>query len=188
MVEKPGDMVRILLDNVVHDVFPTTSQVPAWNSTTLDPTVLHTVTVIKMNNKREYTSLYSFLVTHPGSSEDTPDTALPVPVQSVTTPDEAGTSSTPKPESSSVLSAQQSNTEPVLSGAKLAGVIVGCVTVVALIVGIILYRRWLVGKRKAASTVYWDHIAARAQQRSGPPFPPMPPHERFDGAETKEFP
>ena len=93
MVEFPGDMVRILLDSVGHDVFPTTSQVPAWNSTILDPNVPHTVTVIKMNSKTRYTLLYSFLVTYPGSPEDTPSSDLPT-IATTSAPSNTGATST----------------------------------------------------------------------------------------------
>ena len=116
MVEIPGDMVRILLDNVAHDAFPTTSQVPAWNSTILDPNVPHTVTVIKMNPNGRYTSLYSFLVTHPGSPEDTPSSDLPT-IATTSAPSSTETASAP--------SSTETTSAPSSTGATSTVVIVG---------------------------------------------------------------
>ena len=65
MVETPGETVRILLDDISHDVSPTTRMEPAWNSSNLDPSVPHTITVTKQNPNGRYLALYSFLVTSP---------------------------------------------------------------------------------------------------------------------------
>jgi hypothetical protein len=190
MVQTLGDPVRIVLDNADQLVYPKSPLEPAWNSSALDPSVPHTIAIVKANFKadfkdEEYMSFYSLLVTHPDPPGDTKDTATKV--LSVST--SPGTSSIPNSsESSSPLSTQQSTTEPLLSGAKLAGVIVGCITVPVLIIAIILYRRRMISKRKAASTAYWDYITSRAQQPPGGPSPPTPPEEVINGAEAKEVP
>jgi len=194
-VQTPGDRVRIVLDNTEHFVTPTSVMAPAWNSSILDPSIPHDLTIVKVNSGEEYMGFYSLLVTHPDSPEDTTGAASTVLRQSTSSGTSSlpntssGTLSTPNAsESSSPLSVQESNTEPVLSGAKLAGVIVGGITVLALIIGVILYRRWMVSKRKAASTAYWDYITARAQQPPGSPSPPTPPDGRPDIAEVREMP
>jgi len=64
-VETPGDTVRILLDNTDHVVAPISNLEPAWNSSILDPGVLHNITIFKVNAEDEYTAFYSLLVTHP---------------------------------------------------------------------------------------------------------------------------
>ena len=200
MVQDPGQTVKITLDNKDNDVFPSSAQEPAWASN-LDPSVRHTIVVTKQNPDEKYTALYSFLVTYPGSPASTTNTAQLVPSQSsANTPLTASglatlnsSESSSPPPTPSALSTQQSNTGPVLTGAKLAGVIVACITVPAVILGIILYRRMMVSKRKAASTAYWEYITARAQQPPGqqppgPRPPPTPADERFNGAEAKEVP
>jgi len=192
MVQVPGDTLRISLDNTDHVVKPISAIEPVWNSSILDPRVPHTIKIFKDDPKLEYMAIYSLLVTHPDSPEDTKDAASTVPRQSAssgTSNTFSGTLSTPNAsESSSPLSVQEPNTEPVLSGAKLAGVIVGGITVLALIIGVILYRRWMVSKRKAASTAYWDYITARAQQPPGSPSPPTPPDGTPDIAEVRGMP
>ena len=67
MVETPGVTVRILLDDISHDVSPTTHMEPAWNSSNLDPSVPHTITVTKQKPNGGYLALDSFLVTYPDS-------------------------------------------------------------------------------------------------------------------------
>ena len=192
MAEEPGDTVLISLDDENHVASNFSFQQPSWSSS-LDPNVPHTITVTKDNPEGKYTAIYSFLVTYPDSSANTTDTAPLVSGQSTLSPNEAGTSSTPNssappPSASSALSEQQPNTEPLLSGAKLAGVIVGCITVPIIIIGILLYRRRMVNKRKAASTAYWEYIQSRAQQPSGPKSPPTPLDESSDGVQAKEMP
>jgi hypothetical protein len=65
MVETIGDPVRILLDNTDHVVTPKSSLEPAWTSGSLDPSVPHTIMIIKQNPEDQYLALYSFSVTYP---------------------------------------------------------------------------------------------------------------------------
>ena len=84
------------------------------------------------------------------------------------------------PQTSSTTS-EQPNTESVLSGGKLAAIILACIAAPTLaILGIILYRRRMLIKRKAASTAYLEWIAAHGDV---PPCPPTPPDEKVGGAE-----
>jgi hypothetical protein len=80
MVETLGDPVRIVLDGTDELVYPKSSLEPAWNSSTLDPTVFHTIEIVKVNFKatsedEEYMSFYSLLVTHPDLSTITTTSA-----------------------------------------------------------------------------------------------------------------
>jgi hypothetical protein len=87
------------------------------------------------------------------------------------------------PEASTTPSAQQPNTESVLNGGKLAAVILACITAPTLIiVGIILYRRKMLSKRKAASTAYLEWMAAHGQMPPRPVFSPTPPDEKVGGS------
>jgi len=88
------------------------------------------------------------------------------------------------PQATPTSSEQQPNTEPVLSGGKLAAVILACIAAPALVIGgIILYRRRRLGKRKAASTAYLEWMAAHGHVPPRPLFPPTSPDEKFGGAE-----
>jgi hypothetical protein len=83
---------------------------------------------------------------------------------------------------------QSNNTESVLSGGKLGAIIAVCITVPSLIVvGVILYRRKKLNKRKAASTAYLEWLAAHGNPSPRPPFPPVPPIEKFGGGEAREM-
>ena len=128
MVEIPGDMVRISLDNVGHDVSPTTFEVPAWNSTILDPSVPHTIEVLKVNPNTRYTSLYSFLVTHPGSPEDTPSSE---------TPTTATTSAPSSTETASAPSGNKATSTVVIVGTLVSVVCLGLLGAL----GFYLWRR-----------------------------------------------
>lgn len=87
------------------------------------------------------------------------------------------------PQSSTTLE-QQPNAEPLLSGGKLAAVILACIAApILVVVGIILYRRRMIVKRKAASTAYLEWIAAHGDVPPGPVFSPPPPHEKVGGTE-----
>jgi len=184
-VEDPGQTVRISLDNQIHDIAPTLSQ-PAWTSGFLDPSVPHTIQVIKQNPRKKFTSLDSFLVTY--SSPNTTGSISTVPDQSTYSADASdGTTPIPTPSAQTAAPAnQQSGAEPVLSGAKLAGVIVACITVSGLIIAGFLYRRRRIRKRKAASTEYWEWMSSRAQAAQGQPPPPFTPSDKFNSAETRE--
>jgi len=71
---------------------------------------------------------------------------------------------------SSTFTAQQSDTEPALSGDKLAAVIVVCIAIPTLtIIGAFQYRRKQLAKRKAVPAAYLESTAARGH---GPPQSP----------------
>jgi len=181
-------MVRISLDNQNYDISPSLSQQPAWTSDTLDPSVNHTIKVIKLNPRGMFTSIDSFLVTYPGPPAD------PTPKQPTNSTDVVpgdNITSTFEPTSSAQSTAepahQQSDTEPVLSGGKLAAVIVACIVVIlALIIGGLLYRQRKIRKRKAASSEYWEWISNRPRAPPGQAPPPFSPSDKFDGTETRE--
>jgi len=65
MVQTSGDTVRILLDNTDHVITPISALEPAWNSSILNPSVPHKITIVKENPAEQYLSLYSFSVTYP---------------------------------------------------------------------------------------------------------------------------
>jgi hypothetical protein len=184
-VQRPGQTVRILLDNQSHDVAPLLSQQPAWTSNSLDPTVPHDLQVIKQNPAGQYTSLDSILVTSHDSpavsdqSTSSADTSNETNALSAPPSFQSLSTSQPSP---SALSGQQSNTEPILSGGKLAAVVVVCSIVPALflVAGILLYRQWKRSKRKAASTAYREWMAANGPAPVRPSFTPTPFDGRFD--------
>ena len=194
-------MVRILLDNQAQDIFPTFSKQPAFSSGVLDPSTPHTIKVITTDSDsdRGWTALGSFIVTYfdPANTTNpaiTADSASTVPNQSTSDASiEANSTSIPasleslSPTPQAPASNQSPNTEPVLSGGKLAAILVVCITVPALIIASLVYRQRRIRKRKAASTEFWEWMANRAQVPPSQPPPPTPPDEKFDGAETREM-
>jgi len=77
-------MVRISLDNQNHDISPSFSQQPAFLSDILDPSIPHTIRVIKMNPEREWIALDSFIVTYPDPSATNPDRSVTSTEQATT--------------------------------------------------------------------------------------------------------
>ena len=185
-VRTPGQTVQITLDDQTHEIAPSLTQQPAWTSDDLDPSVPHTMQVIN-HTRRGFVALDSFIVTSPTSPANPADPDSNQSTASTVTVGGANSTVTLEPTSSpqAVAADQQSNAEPILSGGKLAAVIIACVTVAGLIIGGLLYRYRRVRKRKAASNAYWEWMSARAQAPSQGPAP-LSPSDKFDGAETRE--
>ena len=183
-VEVAGEKVRISLDNQIHDIEPNISQQPAWTSGFLDPSVPHTIQVIKQNPRKSYTSLDSFLVTY--SNPNTTESISTVPDQSTYSADASDGSipiPTPSAQTAAAPTDKQSN---ALSEGKLAAIILACIAVSGLIIAGFLYRQRRIRKRKAASTEYWEWMSTRAKGAPSQPPPPSTPSDKFDSAETKE--
>jgi len=137
MVEVPGDTVRISLDNTDHVVAPISNLEPTWNSSILDPSVPHTITIFKDNPELRYMAFYSLLVT----SRDIPT----IDTTSASSSTETGNPTNQLERQPEKQPEQQPEQQPELTAATkmiITGAVVGAVCLGLLgVLGIYFWRR-----------------------------------------------
>ena len=109
LVQSPGQTVLISLDNQQHDV--AVYGQPAWSNNSLDPSIPHTLQVVKQNPAGQYTLLDFISVTHHGPLSIAANAVAPTqtePVTSVVLPD-TETETPSKPATSGSLSPDSSS-------------------------------------------------------------------------------